>query len=181
MMYCYSIVQGMTWSKLGDDNNGLPAVMIIFAVEAVVFLLAAWYIEQVFPGGVGVPRHPLFFLGKRYETSHAAALLPAGQGEKKVARVGGEQRVNAADVAVAVEPADVAAERERVASIAADRQQADKAQGYDAQGEEVILIENLRKVFPGGKVKIAVRDLSLGVSRGECFGLLGKRRKRLVV
>lgn len=34
--------EGITWSSLGDDNNGLPAVMIIFAVEWVVFMLAAW-------------------------------------------------------------------------------------------------------------------------------------------
>ena len=34
--------QGITWSRLGDDNNGLPAVMIIMVVETLVFLLAAW-------------------------------------------------------------------------------------------------------------------------------------------
>ncbi len=34
--------QGITWSSLSDDNNGLTAVLIIFAVEAVVFMLLAW-------------------------------------------------------------------------------------------------------------------------------------------
>ncbi len=34
--------QGITWSKLGDPNNGLPGAMIIMAVEWVVFMAAAW-------------------------------------------------------------------------------------------------------------------------------------------
>lgn len=33
---------GITWSSLSDENNGLPAVMVIFAVEAVVFMVLAW-------------------------------------------------------------------------------------------------------------------------------------------
>jgi hypothetical protein len=31
-------------------------------VEWVVFLVAAWYLEQVFASGTGVRRPPLFFL-----------------------------------------------------------------------------------------------------------------------
>ncbi|KAH7463694.1 ABC transporter A family member 1 [Phytophthora ramorum] len=53
--------------------------------------------------------------------------------------------------------ADVAKEAERVASGGAD-------------GDAVKLM-GLRKVYPGGKV--AVRDLSFGLKRGECFGFLG--------
>lgn len=34
--------EGITWSNLGDDNNGLVAVMIIFFVEWLVFMAAAW-------------------------------------------------------------------------------------------------------------------------------------------
>lgn len=33
---------GMSWSNLSDPNNGSTAVLIIFAVESVVFLIAAW-------------------------------------------------------------------------------------------------------------------------------------------
>ncbi|KAE9030907.1 ABC transporter A family member 1 [Phytophthora rubi] len=53
--------------------------------------------------------------------------------------------------------ADVEKEAQRVASGAAD-------------GDAVKLV-GLRKVYPGGKV--AVRDLSFGLKRGECFGFLG--------
>ncbi|GMF13566.1 unnamed protein product [Phytophthora lilii] len=52
---------------------------------------------------------------------------------------------------------DVAKEAQRVASGGAD-------------GDAVKLM-GLRKVYPGGKV--AVRDLSFGLQRGECFGFLG--------
>jgi hypothetical protein len=55
---------GITWGRLSDPNNGLPAVMIIFAVETAVFMALAWYLEQVVGTGVGVRRHPLFFLGR---------------------------------------------------------------------------------------------------------------------
>lgn len=61
----YQDEMGVTWSVVGEDN-GLMQVMIIFAMESVVFLVAAWYLEQVLPGGTGVARHPLFFLGKKY-------------------------------------------------------------------------------------------------------------------
>lgn len=64
-----------------------------------------------------------------------------------------------------MEAEDVKAERHRVESASAA-----------ALTSEAIVVKNLRKVFPavgGGKEKIAVRDLTLAISRGECFGLLG--------
>ena len=35
---------------------------------------------------------------------------------------------------------------------------------------ELIMMKQLNKVYPGGKV--AVNDMSLGIPAGECFGLL---------
>ena len=52
---------------------------------------------------------------------------------------------------------DVHAEAERVASGAADG--------------DVVKLHNLQKVYPGGK--LAVKNISLGIPLGECFGLLG--------
>ncbi|KAL3659650.1 hypothetical protein V7S43_015325 [Phytophthora oleae] len=60
------------------------------------------------------------------------------------------------DESVAVD-VDVAKEAQRVAS-------------GQASGDAVMLV-GLRKVYPSGKV--AVRDLSFGLKRGECFGFLG--------
>ena len=34
--------KGVTWSTLGDANNGLPGVMIILGLEWIIFMLLAW-------------------------------------------------------------------------------------------------------------------------------------------
>lgn len=146
---------GITWSNLNSDGNGIVGVMIIFAVESVVFMLAAWYIEKVFPKGCGVPEHPLFFLGKKYKSG-----LESGKDELNSEAAG-------KDVPVPVEPEDVAQERARVQGIASDYENMKDTQ------KASILIQNLQKVFPGKVKKVAVRDLTMAVSRGECFGLLG--------
>lgn len=37
------------------------------------------------------------------------------------------------------------------------------------------MVRNMRKVYslPGGKFKVGVDNLNLGIPMGECFGLLG--------
>ncbi len=54
------------------------------------------------------------------------------------------------------EDVDVLAERNRVLSGQAE--------------SDVIVLRGIRKVYDGGKV--AVRDASFGIPRGECFGFL---------
>ena len=44
--------------------------------------------------------------------------------------------------------------------------------GAQDDSEDAILLKGLRKVY-GGK-RAAVKDLSFGIKRGECFGFLGK-------
>ncbi|KAL3659652.1 hypothetical protein V7S43_015327 [Phytophthora oleae] len=50
------------------------------------------------------------------------------------------------------------------------QKEADRLARGDADGDAVKLV-GLRKIYPGGKV--AVRNLSFGLKRGECFGFLG--------
>lgn len=145
----YGSNTGITWSNLNDEDNGLVAVMIIFAVESVVFMLLAWYIEQVLPRGIGVPRHPLFFLGKKYKSE----IRHAHDSNSKDAEVG-----------LAMEPEDVALERQRVQELIDSQDSGDRAS---------IVIQSLKKVFGRKVKKLAVKDLTLAVNRGECFGLLG--------
>lgn len=45
-----------------DENNGMTTVWVILAVEWFIFMVAAWYLEQVVPTGNGTTRHPLFFI-----------------------------------------------------------------------------------------------------------------------
>jgi ATP-binding cassette subfamily A (ABC1) protein 3 len=60
---------------------------------------------------------------------------------------------------------DVKAEADRVNAIANGRDSG------NAKCEDAICVDNLTKVYPGGK--FAVKGVSLGVPYGECFGLLG--------
>jgi ABC-type multidrug transport system ATPase subunit len=177
----YSETQGMTWAKLGDSGNGLPAVMGFFAAEAVIFLLLAWYLEQVIPGGVGVPRHPLFFLGKKYKSELAGEVNGTGVNgasngavEKSAAgaTTATETNSNNESVGVAMEPVDVATERQRVADLVAVHRSSIASTSSSLEST-AILVQNLQKVFPGKLKKVAVRDLTMAVARGEVFGLLG--------
>ena len=43
---------------------GLGVVFGILVGEWVLFLVLAWYLEQVLPSGAGVRRKPLFFLDR---------------------------------------------------------------------------------------------------------------------
>lgn len=68
------------------------------------------------------------------------------------------------------EDADVAAERVRVMKLSPSPQHHRVGEGE----EDVLVIKDLFKVYGRGrKAKAAVNGLSLGVPKGECFGLLG--------
>ena len=135
---------GITWSNLNDDGNGLVAVMIIFAVESVVFLILAWYIEQVYPQGCGVARHPLFFLGKKYKSE-----MYSSQDEET------EEKTE-------MGASDIMKEQEKVHSIL---EHAAKEDGK-VDDSYSIIVSKLKKVFRGKKKKIAVKDLTLAIERG---------------
>ncbi len=54
--------KGMEWKNLNDPLNGMKTVLGIMAVEWLVFLIIAYYLEQVIASGSGVKKHPLYFL-----------------------------------------------------------------------------------------------------------------------
>lgn len=143
---------GITWSNLSDDQNGLVAVMIIFAVESVLFLVLAWYIEQIYPQGCGVARHPLFFLGKKYTSEIYSSQDETGEEEKSE-----------------LGKSDILKEQEKVHSILENAAE-NNGQVDDSYS---IIVSKLKKVFGGKKKKMAVKNLTLAIERGECFGLLG--------
>jgi len=213
---------GMRFADLAAPDNGMWAAWVVMGVEWFVFMVAAWYLEQVVPTGNGAPRHPLFFLralrrcccccwgggrqaayipqqqqqqhdlqqqqqhdpetpppaagadspasSARYRPAAAItgiSVATSASGEDgKALVVGGEGPGGKAGVhegGEGEEGEDVAGEAARVAGLA-------------DYGCTPIVACGLRKVFApfaGGAARQAVRGLSLGVSRGECFGLLG--------
>mmetsp|Transcript_12375 Transcript_12375/g.35287 ORF Transcript_12375/g.35287 Transcript_12375/m.35287 type:complete len:983 (+) Transcript_12375:143-3091(+) len=151
----YGAGTGITWSNLDDPGNGLVGVMIIFAVESILFLVIAWYVEQIYPQGCGVARHPLFFLGKKYKS------------ELYIEDKAGESLAD--DVASMSESgvSDVVREQHKVHKILG-------AIDEDVQGRYPIVVSKLKKAFRGkGVRKFAVKDLTIAIEKGECFGLLG--------
>ena len=161
----YGTGTGITWSNLNDPGNGLVGVMVIFAVEAVLFLVVAWYIEQVYPQGCGVPRHPLFFLGKKYKSE-----IYVGDGDDGVEGKLADQESGTSDVL---------REQHKVRDIlssmsASSAASAASASSPPANPQYPIIVSKLKKAFRGkGVRKYAVKDLTLAIEQGECFGLLG--------
>lgn len=141
---------GMSFTNLHDDGNGMITVWIILLVEWWVFMVLAWYLEQVFASGTGNRRHPLFFLDR----------FRRGQKDRRNERL----HAQAQQVPPVMEQAeDVAAEHARVTELV-------------DYGANPIIVRDLKKIYPGQDgqpPKLAVRQLNLAIERGECFGLLG--------
>ena len=51
----YTNTDVMQWSNLHDQGNGMLAVWGIFVVEAAVFMILGWYLEQVCSSSVWSP------------------------------------------------------------------------------------------------------------------------------
>lgn len=63
---------GLTFSKLYDYNNHWVYATCVCAVETVLAILLALYLEQVLSSGTGVRRHPLFFLQRKKSADGSA-------------------------------------------------------------------------------------------------------------
>ncbi|PHT47857.1 ABC transporter A family member 7 [Capsicum baccatum] len=138
---------GMRWKDLSDGKNGMKEILIIMIVQWLVFLVLAYYIDQISSSG----KDPLFFLwNSRKKRSRLVRKLSSK-------RLGSK-------VFVQMEKPDVVQERERVEQL------------LESSTSQAIICDNLKKVYPGrdgNPEKFAVRGLSLALPQGECFGMLG--------
>lgn len=188
---------GLTFDTFDEENNDMDMIFIIFLLEWPIFMLSAWYLEQVISSGTGVHRHPLYFLGytrtgkvqKKGQASTSKYIQDTDLGVfnrlrksmcgccqgrlsgthskeieiQETALAEGEK--SHSHVEISEDLADVQEEYWRVQNI---------SEGGD--DNHSIVIRGLRKVFPGfngAPTKVAVKNLHLGVRRGEVFGLLG--------
>ncbi|XP_074285014.1 ABC transporter A family member 7-like [Silene latifolia] len=143
---------GMRWKNLNDERNGMKEVLIIMFLEWLILLPVAFYIDQAGSSGKGVIKNPFVFLHNFRKKSISASRKPSfrKQGSK---------------VFVEMEQADVVQERDRVEQMI-----------LESSSSNAIICDDLRKIYPGrdgNPPKLAVKGLSLAVSRGECFGMLG--------
>lgn len=77
----YMGTDGMRWKDLSDGKNGMKEVLIIMIVQWLVFLVLAYYIDQITSSG----KDPLFFLRNfRKKPSHPIRKLSLSKEETKV-------------------------------------------------------------------------------------------------
>jgi len=145
-----------------DLTPEMWACLASLYIGAVVYLLLGLYLEQVLPQEYGVPKHPLFFIKdwisvkktKKKEDSFLKSPTSLAISKNKNNSIFNLGKVDE----------DVKEERAFVARL------------EEPYNEYPLVIKNLRKVYKatGGKPeKVAVKDFSLHVGKGEMFGLLG--------
>ena len=69
-------IPGLNFSNLHEPNNHWIYATCVCAVETVLAVVLAWYLEQVLSSGTGVRRHPLFFLHKKKSAGGAREAVP---------------------------------------------------------------------------------------------------------
>ncbi|KAL8465014.1 hypothetical protein ACS0TY_034480 [Phlomoides rotata] len=144
----YMGTDGMRWKDLSDNKNGMGDAFIIIAVEWLVVLVVAFYADQLVSSGTS----PLSFLRRSKKNPSPSFRKPSlrRQGSK---------------VFVRMEKLDVEKEREKVEQFL-----------LESDMNQAVICHNLKKIYPGrdgNPDKFAVREISLALPQGECFGMLG--------
>jgi hypothetical protein len=84
----YTNTSAMKFRNLSDKGNGMTTVWAIQIVEWALFLVLAWYLDQVVSSSSGVKKHPLFLFHKccgrrsRGPAALAKSASTAGSGGK---------------------------------------------------------------------------------------------------
>ena len=191
---------GLTFSNLYDSNNGLLVVFAILLAEWPLLLFLAWYFEQVLGSIPGAARRdPLFFWARgskrklkldaqppAVEMFHPIPLddIEKGATAKAFIQVEGAT----AKAFIQVDLQEVSGAKKSIM-----RQAEEEIAGKDVEEEKErakilmanldssrlscpIIIHGLAKTFPavrGADAREAVKEISLAIEQGECFGLLG--------
>ncbi|TVU33005.1 hypothetical protein EJB05_24777 [Eragrostis curvula] len=143
---------GMQWIDLSDPKNGMTSVLTIMVLEWFLFLLVAFYLDRFGSFQNGIRKAAAIFRSRLDGNSSQAAQ---------------NQNIQLPEFKASVEMdrTDIIKEREIVEQILQE-----PSSGYS------LICDNLKKVYrgkDGNAEKIAVRGISLSMSRGHCFGVLG--------
>ena len=153
---CNDFICTQSFSQFNDE---MWSCLIILYVSAFVFLILGLYLDAILPQEYGIRKHPLFFLnylfGKKFVRKENIQ-------KQKIEGDAIYQKDENLQVIEGDE--DVQKEKDYVDSLKLPYTQ------------HPLIIKNLRKVYKavGGKPpKVAVRNFSLHIQKGEMFGLLG--------
>ncbi|KAJ1278484.1 hypothetical protein BS78_04G083100 [Paspalum vaginatum] len=147
----YMVSSGIRWTDLNDPRNGLAGVLTIMVIEWFVFLLVTFNLDHFgsFQNGM---RKVAALVYSRINGNH----FQAAQQNIQLQEFG---------ASVEMERADVIKERETVEQIS-----------KESNRSYSVICSKLKKVYhgkDGNANKTAVREISLCMSRGQCFGILG--------
>lgn len=160
LYHCFS-----TWDSVTATEARVSIALLY--VHAVVYGALAWYFNQIVPQTYGVPKKWNFICQKK-------GRKVGGQGvgiSYDLDEIGDleEDRENnytpVYDYDINLEDADTKAERNIVYNL-------DKADYY----KYPLIVKDLRKEYPGyggRKKKVATKNFSMRIKKGEMFGLLG--------
>jgi len=161
-----TVYEKVTMSNMYTIFDGSLGICINALIGHWFFwMFIRWYLEQVLVVGYGTQRDPLFIFRKEFWIEEVLGkeikkTVNKGLDKEKLAELPAEEVKSGLKL-----PRDVEAEHKRVVASLDSNEESD-----------AIRILSLRKTFPGkGKndVKTAVRTVTFGVKRRECFGLLG--------
>ena len=147
-------------------NNGTIGIGLNYLIgHWFVWMFLRWYLEQVLAVGFGTTRHPLFIFTKQFWMEEVFG--NEQENKKDALNVDKLEKLPASEIESGLElPPDVEAEHQRIIGTMRN--------GEDTS--DALRVVNLHKKFaPIGNApaKTAVRSVSFGVKRRECFGLLG--------
>ena len=151
--------QGVTFDNLSEvteqgfsDPIKLETFWLIFLIDTAIYLLAAFYLDQVVPGEFGA-KWPWYF-----------PCLPRFWCGSKETGVDDDEEGAAAEEQ-GTDPADVQE---------VDKGIMEKDSHFKDKGRPAVQVKNLRKVFVSrGSKKVAVKNFSIDVYEGQVTALLG--------
>jgi ABC-type multidrug transport system fused ATPase/permease subunit len=154
-------LSGVCFLHLGDYDapEGQFAIVMLY-MQTLMYAFLAWYLNQIVPQTYGVPKK-WNFLCKRKQGGVSYDFDEIGDLENDREN----HNVPVYDYDTSLEDADAKAERNIVYNM-------DKADYY----KYPLIVKDLRKEFKavgGRKVKVATKNFSLRVKKGEMLGFLG--------
>nr|XP_024376526.1 ATP-binding cassette sub-family A member 1-like isoform X3 [Physcomitrium patens]XP_024376527.1 ATP-binding cassette sub-family A member 1-like isoform X3 [Physcomitrium patens] len=57
---------GLTWADIGEDGFSIWRVLMLLLADSVLYILLAWYLEQVIPSGYAARQSPWFLFSPSY-------------------------------------------------------------------------------------------------------------------
>ncbi|KAL6073551.1 ABC transporter, ATPbinding domain containing protein [Balamuthia mandrillaris] len=164
---------GMKLDDIANEDLNMLAVYGHLIVEWFIMLIMAYYLENVFPSGQGVKRHPLFFLAWLKKVPPFSKWFPAE--ETDYTKTEHED--------TSYEPTDVAAARQKTYAIGGAGNALrvlDIKKRFGGSSYLEIWWSRLVEFVTRGRKKpkltapyFAVNNVAFSIAAGECVGILG--------